>query len=124
MLRAIHVGAVILTGLGFAARGVGMMRGSAWIRSRPARALAHGVDTVLLVSAIALAWRLGLSPLSAPWLAAKLVALAAYIVLGSIALRPGRPRPIRIGAWLGALALFGYIVSVAITQSPGGFLPQ
>lgn len=30
------------------------------------------------------------------------------------------PRSLRLGAWLAALALFGYIVSVALTKDPRG----
>ena len=39
------------------------------------------------------------------------------LVLGVVALRPGRPRGVRIAAWLAALAVFGYVVSVALTRS-------
>ena len=37
-------------------------------------------------------------------------------------LRPGRPLAVRVGAWLGALAVAGWIVSVALTKSPLGAL--
>jgi uncharacterized membrane protein SirB2 len=46
------------------------------------------------------------------------VALPVYIGLGVLALRPGRSKRLRIGAWLAALAVFGYIVGVAFTRSP------
>jgi hypothetical protein len=39
-----------------------------------------------------------------------------------LALRPGRPLAVRVGAWLGALAVAGWIVSVALTKSPLGVL--
>ena len=58
-----------------------------------------------------------LSP-ATPWLAAKLVALLAYIGLGALALRPGRSKGARAAAWLAALAVFAYIAAVAVTRSP------
>jgi len=39
-----------------------------------------------------------------------------------LALRPGRPPLTRGVAWLAALATFAWIVSVAITKQPLGFL--
>jgi len=82
----------------------------------------HVIDTVLLASALWLAWQLGRD--AAPWIAAKVVALLLYIVLGSIALRRGRTPGIRIAAFFAALATFGYIVSVAIAKSPWGALAR
>ncbi|MEZ5578162.1 MAG: SirB2 family protein [Candidatus Competibacteraceae bacterium] len=54
------------------------------------------------------------------WLTAKVLGLAAYIILGSIALKRGQTKPIRAAAWILALATFGYIVSVAVTHAPSG----
>jgi uncharacterized membrane protein SirB2 len=122
-VKLIHQGAVALSFAGFFARGLGALRGAAWIRSRAARTLPHVVDTVLLVSAIALAWMLRISPLAAPWLLAKIVALVLYIGLGMLALRPATPRALRITAYVAALATFLYIVSVALSKDPGGYLP-
>jgi uncharacterized membrane protein SirB2 len=78
------------------------------------------VDTVLLASAVALAYSLRLSPATAPWLLAKVVGLVAYIGLGTVALRFGRTRTTRIAAWAAALLVFGYIVSVAVSKDPRG----
>jgi uncharacterized membrane protein SirB2 len=65
---------------------------------------------------------LGLTLTTAPWLTAKIVGLLAYIALGMVALRFGRTRGTRAAAWIAALATFGYIVSVAVTKDPRGFL--
>jgi uncharacterized membrane protein SirB2 len=121
-LKMIHVSAVTLSLAGFLARGVGMLAGAAWVKSRPAKTLPHVVDTVLIISAIALAWLLRLTPSNAPWLSAKIVGLLAYIALGMVALRFGRTRGTRAVAWIAALATFAYIVSVALTKDPRGFL--
>jgi uncharacterized membrane protein SirB2 len=72
----------------------------------------------LLGSAIALALQLQLSPLHAPWLLSKIVALLLYIALGMVAIRHGRTRRMRVYAWLAAQLVFLYIVSVALTRDP------
>jgi uncharacterized membrane protein SirB2 len=121
-VKLVHESAAALSFLGFFARGAGMVAGARWIHGRPAKTLPHVVDTVLLVSALTLLWILRTSPLTAPWLAAKVAGLLVYIALGVIALRPTYPRPVRALAWLAAMSTFAYIVSVAITRDPRGFL--
>jgi uncharacterized membrane protein SirB2 len=121
-IKTIHQGAVALSLAGFFARGVGSLRNAVWVRGRLARTVPHVVDTVLLLSALTLAWMLRLTPLAAPWLMAKIIGLLVYIGLGTIALKPGRPRTVRATAWVAALVTFGWIVSVALTKNPYGFL--
>jgi uncharacterized membrane protein SirB2 len=119
-LKAVHQAAVALSIAGFFARGIGSLLGAAWVGGRLAKTLPHIVDTVLLASALWLAWTLRLNPVQAPWLMAKIVGLVVYIGLGMVALKPTRPAPVRAAAWLAALATFGWIVSVAITKDPRG----
>jgi uncharacterized membrane protein SirB2 len=121
-LKTVHQTAVALSVLGFFARGVGSLRGAAWVSGRFARTAPHVVDTVLLLTALGLAWTLRLTPVAAPWLMAKIVGLLLYIGLGMVALNPARPVRVRALAWVAALATFGWIVSVAITKNPLGFL--
>lgn len=122
MLKYIHVTSVALSYSLFFARGIWMLRASPLLQQRWVRIAPHAVDTVLLTSAVALAWQLGYSPLNQPWLAAKIVGLLLYIVIGSIALKRGKTRVVRITAWLGAQAIFAYIVAVAITKNPQPWL--
>jgi uncharacterized membrane protein SirB2 len=120
--KLLHQTAVLLSISGFVARGLGSFGGAAWVRSRAARTLPHVVDTVLLGSALALAWGLRLNPAATPWLAAKIGGLLLYIGLGMLALRPERPLALRVTAWLAALLCFGWIVSVALSKNPLGLL--
>lgn len=83
-----------------------------WVRVVP-----HLVDTMLLVSAIALAVTIEQYPLAHGWLTAKVLGLMLYIVLGTIALKRGRTLRIRIAAFCGALLAFAYIVAAALTKS-------
>jgi uncharacterized membrane protein SirB2 len=107
---------------GFFARGALMLRGSELLQARFVRIAPHVVDTLLLASALWLAWRIGQYPFVHGWVTAKVLALLAYIVLGSVALRRGRTRAVRTAAFATALAAAGYIVSVALTRDPAWFL--
>lgn len=115
---AIHVLSVATSITLFTVRGVWMMTDSAHLRRRWVKVVPHVVDTVLLASAVALAVMSSQYPLQQAWLTAKVLGLIAYIALGMIALRYGRTRKIRVSAWLLALLVFAYIVSVAITRNP------
>ena len=121
-LKLAHQAAVALSIGGFLARGLASLRGAAWVSSRPARTLPHGVDTVLLASALLMAWTLRLNPLAVPWLLAKIVGLLLYIGLGVAAMRPGLPLPMRIAAFAAALLCFAQIVATAISKNPAGLL--
>ncbi len=121
LLKAVHVASAFLSIAGFALRGALMLRDSAWLRSNIARVAPHLVDTVLLGSAVALAWMSGQYPFAQPWLTAKVLALLAYIALGTIALRRGRRKPVRAIAFVLALLVAFYLLSVAMTRSVGGF---
>jgi uncharacterized membrane protein SirB2 len=122
ILKLIHVSCAFLSVAGFGLRGYWMMQNNALLQHRAVKRLPHVIDTLLLVSAIMLVVVLRLSPLDAPWLIAKIGALLVYIGLGLVALRFGGSKEIRIGAWLLALVAAGYIVSVAYTKTPLGFV--
>jgi uncharacterized membrane protein SirB2 len=117
IIKSIHIACVALSYSLFFLRGVWMLRDSPAMRQRWVRIAPHTVDSVLLASAITLAWQLGISPSTHPWLAVKIVALLLYIVVGMIALKRGKTRRIRLVAWLAAQAIFLYIVSVAVTHN-------
>ena len=121
-VKLVHQSAVVLSVSGFVVRGAASFTAATWVNGRAAKTLPHVVDTVLLLSALTLAWMLRLTPANAPWLTAKVLGLIAYVVLGVIALRPGRPLRVRVLAWVLALGTVGWIVSVAVTKSPMGFL--
>lgn len=125
-LKVVHISAVTVSFCGFVARGIGVLRGAPWVRHRATRRAADLVDTVLLLSAIGMLAVIQVWPWELPWLRAKIVGLVVYIALGIVALRPtaagSPPKPMRVRVvfWLGAVLVFGYIVSVALTKSPWG----
>ena len=115
-LKYVHVSCVVLSITGYLLRGIGMMRASDWLRKKWVRMVPHIIDTALLASAILLALEIQQYPFVQGWLTAKVLALTAYIVVGTIGLKYGRTRKIRIAAWLSAIAIFAYIVLVALTH--------
>lgn len=118
VLKLVHVAFALLSYAGFFVRGVWMIRDSPLLRRRWVRIVPHVNDTALLAAAIALAIMLRQYPFVHGWLTAKLLALTAYIVLGMMALRPGRPKPARIACWIAAQGVFLYLVGVAYTRKP------
>lgn len=118
VLKLVHVTAVIVTYSSFVLRGVWMMQGSPRLAARWVRIVPHVNDTILLASAIALAVLLGEAPGTAGWLTAKVAGLVVYILLGTLAIRRGRTRGVRIAAWVAAQLVFFYIVAVAVTKNP------
>jgi uncharacterized membrane protein SirB2 len=116
-VKAVHVGAVGVSLALFALRGLWMAIGSPLLQRRWVGIVPHVVDTVLLLSAIWLAVELRQVPFRDGWLTAKVIGLVLYVVLGSIALKRGRTKAQRVGAFAAALAVFGYIVAVARTKS-------
>lgn len=117
-LKHVHLLAVALSLLLFVFRGGLMLGSSPLLQARALRVLPHVVDTLLLLlSALALAWQYYSWPaMGHDWIHAKLVALVAYIVLGTVALKRGRSRGVRATALFAALLVFAYIVLVALSK--------
>lgn len=121
-LKHIHMTAVVLSLALFGLRGWWMATDSPRLAARWVKVVPHAIDTVLLASALALAAMIGQWPFVQPWLTVKVVLLVVYIGLGVVALRPGRPKRVRIAAFLLALATFLFLVSVARAHDPWGAL--
>jgi uncharacterized membrane protein SirB2 len=122
-VKQVHMSAAALSIALFLLRGAWMMASPQRLARRWVRIVPHVVDTVLLVSALWLAWQIGFAA-NANWLGAKIVALFVYIGLGTIALKRGRTRETRVATFVAAVLTFAYIVSVAITKSPLGPLSR
>ena len=118
VLKHMHVGTVVVSFGLFFLRGLWMMGAPQKLQARWVRIVPHVIDTVLLVSAIALAAMTTQYPFVQPWLTAKVLALLAYILLGTVAIRRGRTRRVRMVAWILALTVFGYMVAVARARVP------
>lgn len=122
MLKHLHVTCVAVSLTGFVVRGGLMLLDSPLLKARWMRIWPPVVDTLLLLSAIALAYQLRQAPLVHHWLTAKVAALLVYIPLGVVALRTGRSKAVRVAALIASMTVAAYIVSVALARDPRGFL--
>lgn len=121
-LKYAHLALALLSLTGFLLRGLWMVRGTALLDHRIVRTVPHVVDTLFLLSGIALVLTLSLPVMQSPWLLAKFAGLVVYVVLGSIALRRGPTLAVRQIAFVGALSAFAYIVGAAVSKSPASWL--
>ncbi|OGT29192.1 MAG: hypothetical protein A2W28_11690 [Gammaproteobacteria bacterium RBG_16_51_14] len=124
LLKHIHVTCVVLTFISFSVRGLWMLRDSPYLQHHLARTVPHVIDTVLLLSGLTQAVIIYRNLLLQPWLLAKIAALTIYIILGSVALKYGQTKVIRLASLFGAWLVFFYIIAVAITRTPLPTLPS
>lgn len=115
-IKHLHMTCAALSGALFFVRGIWMLRDSALLQKRWVRIVPHVIDTVLLASALVLVVWSGQYPFVQNWLTAKVLALIAYILLGTIAIKRGKTKSARTAAFVAALLAFGYIVKVALTR--------
>ena len=115
-IKHVHMTCAALSIILFFVRGLWMLAGSTLLQQRWAKVVPHIVDTVLLASALTMVVWSSQYPFMQNWLTAKVVALVAYVVLGTIALKRGQTKGVRTGAFILALLVFGYIVKVAVTK--------
>jgi len=118
LLKALHISFVITSYTLFFLRGLLILQETNMPQQRWLKIVPHVVDTLLLVAAIALAFTIHQYPFVDSWLTAKVVGLVLYIGLGSVALKYGKSKTIRLSAWLAAQVVFAYIVLVAIGHNP------
>ena len=123
-LRHLHITLVSASVLLFAARGLGVLAGQAWPMRPAARGLAPVIDSLLLLAGGTLWWMLQLHPWQQTWLGAKLVLLVVYILLGSFALKRAPTRAAKALFFVAALAVVGFMASIAVAHHPLGFLAR
>ncbi|HEY9278743.1 MAG TPA: SirB2 family protein [Eoetvoesiella sp.] len=118
-IKHLHMTAAILSILFFMVRAFWSVTGSAKLQLKFVKIAPHIIDTVLLVCGIFLASVIGASQ---PWILAKVVGVLLYIGVGTLAIKRGKTPQIRAIAALIAIAIFFYIVGVAISHSPMSWL--
>ncbi len=123
-LRSLHIACVVASILLFVLRHVLSLRNIDWRKSKALRIMPHVVDSALLASAIMLTIVVGQNPFVDGWITVKVIALVVYIVLGMQALKVGRSQSARRVAFLAAVIVFAFIVTVARTRSPLGIFVQ
>lgn len=118
----LHIASAIFSVSFFALRYWWMHHRSALLEARWVRVLPHIVDSVLLLSGVALVVMTRYFPFTeeGAWLTEKLFGVIIYIFLGFVALGRRRPRSqqSRFIAFLLALMVLCIIVKLAITKVP------
>ena len=117
-IKIIHIISIILSYILFSLRGIWMIQGSPLLKLRWVKILPHVIDTILLVSAIALVAMIQQYQGFNIWISAKIGALLLYILLGMVAFRFGKTQKIKTISWILAQIIFFYIVLVALTKNP------
>ena len=122
-IKAVHVAAVLASGGLFLLRGLLLQVGQQRLAmAGPVRYLSYSVDTVLLTAALMLLTVLPHAMFANGWLAAKLVLVVVYVVLGTFALKRGRTPRVRLACYLLALLVFGFVLTIARAHHPLGAL--
>lgn len=119
-VKHLHILFAGLTIALFILRGIFTVVAAQPLKHRLWKVLPHVVDTVLLSLGVWLAFILQLNPLHVTWLGVKLLCVIAYIVLGVLAFRIKRPYWLRLALFVVAIAMFAFIVSIAVLHDPRG----
>ena len=119
ILKLSHVTLAVISITGFVARSLLRVCGSDVLHARWLWILPHILDALFLLTGIMLAIRIEQYPMTQPWLTAKLGALLVYIGLGIVVMRLARTRGQQILALTAAVAVFVYILAVAMTRMAG-----
>lgn len=122
-IKAVHIGAVVLSGALFALRGLLVQAGRPGLgMAAPLRWSSYAIDTVLLTAAMMLLTILPGALFANGWLATKLALLVAYVGLGTFALKRGRTPRVRTACYALALAIYASMFSIARAHHPLGWL--
>lgn len=114
LVKQLHMSAAALSIVLFIIRAAWSITGNALLQTRVVKIAPHVIDTVLLVCGVILAIMIGPDQ---PWILTKILLLIVYIVVGTIAIKRGRTPRIRATAALIAVAVFAYIVGVAVNHN-------
>lgn len=118
IVKQLHVALAVLTAASFSLRGCWMLARSPRLEASVTRWLPHVIDSLLLLTGLAMAVALSISPFTHSWFAAKLIAIVVYILLGHIALKRARTYRQRAIAFAVSLAVLGYVFAVALSRDP------
>ena len=119
LIKELHITAAALSIIFFMVRAYWSVTGSGKLQLPVVKIAPHIIDTVLLVCGIILTFMLGVLQ---PWIVAKLLALVLYIGVGTIAIKRGKTAGSRGIAALIAIAIFFYIIGVALAHDPMSWL--
>lgn len=122
LVKQLHMGLALISISGFVLRWYWRMHQSPLAFTQATRIIPHAVDTLLLASAVTMIVLAEQVPVGTGWLGAKIGGLVLYILLGVIAMHSAPVKSRTLPAFIAAVLVFCWIVSVAVSKSPLGFL--
>ena len=120
-VKTIHISLVAVSVIIFFSRGIMMLLKNPMYRHRIFRFIPPVVDTLLMVSGIALMLLIEQYPANQPWLMVKLSALIIYIILGILALNRIDNFRIQMFSFIAASLTILFMYSLARTHQPLGW---
>jgi uncharacterized membrane protein SirB2 len=96
-LKHTHVMLAVLSVLLFLVRSGSRLSTGQWATNKGVFIASHSVDTLLIISAVALAVIASLNPMQQPWLLEKIVLVAFYIAAGVLSAK-AKTKSIQIAA--------------------------
>jgi uncharacterized membrane protein SirB2 len=119
-IKTVHIVCVLLSGMLFFARGVGVLRTARWPMALPVRLMSYAIDTTLLTAALMLVVTLPSAMFANGWLTVKLTVLVIYIILGGFALKRAGTARIRAYCFIAAVMSYLCMLSIARRHHPIG----
>lgn len=122
VVKDLHVTLALLSLALFCIRAYWSTVGSWRLQNCWVRIVPHIIDTFLLICGLWLASLL--SAWDFTWLQVKLMSIVVYIMLGVMAIRPGRSAKMKAFMALLSIVVFIYIFVIAILKNPLPFLSK
>lgn len=121
MAKHLHLTVLVLSILLFVARFVMLQMNAAAANNKIMRIGPHVAYTLLLLTALWLCVILNMYPFTTDWVTFKLLGLVAFVIMGLVATKWGKTRPMQWVGFIGALAWLAVTAKVAITKQPMWF---
>ena len=118
MFKHLHLTAVALSITLFVLRFIWTVRGSELMNKKWVKIVPHVIDTVLLLSAIALCFIISQYPFVNAWLTEKVMGVVLYILMGLWTLKFARTTALKTVGFVGALAWIVFTAKVAVFKQP------
>ncbi|WP_189345441.1 SirB2 family protein [Undibacterium macrobrachii] len=115
-LKHLHLTCITLSLILFVTRFYWRKQNPSMLQKKWVRILPHTIDTILLASAIGMAIIASINPFEQTWLAAKILALLAYIFAGTFAIKRASSPQAQNLSFVLALICFAYILMVALSK--------
>ncbi|WP_230408163.1 SirB2 family protein [Undibacterium baiyunense] len=115
-LKHLHLTCITLSLILFVTRFYWRKQNPSMLQKKWVKILPHTIDTILLASAIGMAIIASINPLEQTWLAAKILALLAYIFAGTFAIKRASNPQVQNLSFVLALTCFAYILMVAFSK--------